>query len=52
MGDVKMSECDGCGIDTDTEGHVTVSKFDGEINYDLCGYCITKVEEFIKKELP
>ena len=47
-----MSECDGCGIDTDTEGHVTVSKFDSETNYNLCGYCISKVEHLFLKELP
>ena len=47
-----MSECDGCGQDIETEGTVTINKYDSEINYNLCWYCAGKVEQFILKELP
>jgi len=47
-----MTECEGCGIDTDIEGWLNYDEKGREVVIELCGFCISKVRKFIENSLP
>jgi len=44
--------CDGCDIDLDVEATVVIDTLNGSVCYNLCGFCASRVENFILKDLP
>jgi len=47
----KMTECNGCGVDTDIEGWFTYEKNGRKITIELCGFCTDKVKDVIEYSL-